>query len=740
MWARVSYLEFRDIAAGTRSFDEIAAFSGSVVTVSDERSFSRIYEEAQVTANCFRLLGQQPIVGRDFTTADESPDAPPVVALTYGLWERRYGKDPNLIGQTIRLNGVPTTVIGVMPHGLTFPSLGNFAELWRPFIRTANADKRDARNLVVVGHLAPGVAEKTAQAEVETLARTLERTYPLTNAGMGFVLSTFHERFFGPQGTAVFLAMLGAAALLLLIACANVANLLLARSLARTRDMAVRIALGAGRWRVIRQILVESLLVSVAAGVLGWVVAQGAVRTFDFVVTEYQPSRPLWIDFSMDTRVWLYLAGISLGIGMLVGLAPALRLAKVDLSATLKDGGRTVRTDVRSRRLSGLLIIIQTALAVVLLAGVGLMGRSFLNIYHAPLGVNAANVLTMSVALPSQAKYLRPEDQIAFYERLKTRLASLSEVESVALASHLPTSGASRFPFELDNSPVDGARRPTLSAVTIDPDYFRVWQVRPSQGRSFMETDDAAEMPVVIVNEAFASRSWPGDNAIGRRLRLFRGDMPEGWRTVVGIVPNIVQNDVSPRQIDPLVYVPFKQMPRATLRIMVRARVATASLAAFFQRAVQALDPDVPVTGVLSMDERLAQNYWFLALFGTFFAIFAAVAAILAAVGVCAIVAQAASRRTQEIGVRMALGASAGNVLKLIFVQGMRPVAVGSIVGLGGAFMATRFLRILIRVSPTDPATFIGSSAVLIALAALGCVVPAWRAARIQPMSALRHD
>jgi predicted permease len=369
------------------------------------------------------------------------------------------------------------------------------------------------------------------------------------------------------------------------------------------------------------------------------------------------------------------------------------------------------------------------------------MVRTFLNVYRASLGVNTNNILTMRLALPD-SRYPKAADQIAFHERLKPRLQALPGVSSVDIANFLPTGGSSSFPYELEGVPqVSSQRRPTLSALVIGPDYFRAVDVRPQSGRVFTDADGVSGPPVAIVNQSFAGKFWPGQDPIGKRLRLYTAGTPEPWLQVVGVVPNIVQNDISPRQIDPLIYIPYRQKPQADMAIVARTIVPPGTLATAFRREIQAVDSDLPIYNLWTMQERLERNYWFYRILGVLFVIFAGIALFLASIGLYAVMAHSVSQRTQEIGVRMAMGATARAILRLLFTQGMLRVAVGVAIGLVGAFAVTRVLKaILVQVAPADPMTFATASVVLAIAAALGCWIPARRAMRVDPMVALRHE
>jgi putative ABC transport system permease protein len=734
--AGVSYPDFRDWRAQAHSIEEMAAYSGEGVNYSDKTGLPELYNSSRITANSFRAIGQTPILGRDFLPDDEKPGATPVALLSYGLWERRYGKDPAVVGRSVRLNDIPTTIIGVMPSGFTFPGT---SDLWTPYVPGADSEKREVRRLVAFGRMRDGVTEKSARTEIEGIARRLEKAYPATNQGISAVVHSFGEAFNGPQITIVFSAMLGAVGFVLLIACANVANLLLGRAVGRIREISVRIALGASRWRVIRQLLVESVILSVTGGVIGWLIAIWGVRAFDRVVVPL--GKPAYIDFSMDYHVFAYLIAVSLGTGVLFGLVPALRLSRVDLNSALKDGDRASSGGGRGKYLSALLVVTEMALAVVLLVGAGLMIRSFLDASAISTGININNVLTMRLQLP-ETKYPKDEDLVAFHDRLNRQLSAVPGVTAISIASNLPSGGALSFPFELEGAPpVDEKRRQNLNALVIGPSYFRAVDVRPLRGRTFTEGDGIAGPPVILVNQRFTERFWPNDDPIGKRLRLFQGSTPDAWATVIGIVPEILQ-DNGDRVHEPLIYIPYRQKPQRDMAVVARTAVAPAGLGTAFRKSVQSIDEDLPVYRLLTMEERLDQNYWQWRVFGTLFAIFAGIALALASVGLYAVIAHSVSQRTKEIGVRMALGASSRQILALVFSQGIVQMAIGLALGLAGAFGVTRILRTILAgsVSPTDPATFAAAASILALAAVLGCYIPARRATNVDPVVALRDE
>jgi predicted permease len=733
----LSYPDFMDWRAQATAFEDMAVVHGVSVSLSDTTGFPESRDASEVSAETFRLVGARPMLGRDFAASDHAPGAAHVAILSYRFWERRYGRDPAIVGRIIRVNSTPTTVIGVMPEGFAFPQK---QDLWVPLVRTPAVQSRDRRDLwFAFGRLSNGATLESARAEMTAIGERLAREYPATNRDYRPAVRTFNEFFIGSNENLVYKTMWGAVAFVLLIACANLANLMLARAMGRTREMSVRVALGAGRWRIARQLVTESLLLAAAGGALGWWIAHAAVRVYS--LAERGPGLVSWrvLDYTMDYRILAYLAAITIATGVLFGLAPVGRLSKLDVNGSLKDGDRDAGTGVAGTRLSSLLVTAEVALAVVLLTGAGLMIRSYLSVSTTDPGVTTENVLTGYVQLPA-SRYSHAEQQTTFFERLEQRLEALPGVESVTLASALPTWGSRSVPYELsDQARVDDEHRLATPALVVGPEYFRTLEASVLAGREFRDGDDAAHLPVAVVNEDFASRHWPGEEALGKRLRLFEGATPGAWLTVVGVASNIVQSAAT-RPFEPIVYVSNRQTSRSALWVLARTRVAPAGLANDFRREVQALDADLPVTlGPYALEERMAEGHWDSELYAVLFLVFAATALLLAAVGIYAIVSYAVSRQTQEIGVRVAVGANVRDILVLVFREGMRPVGVGILLGVAASLVVGRVLEsMLAQVSPADPAAFAVATGVLVLVAMLGCWLPARRAMRVDPVAALR--
>ena len=576
----VSYRDFLDYRAQAKSFEGMAIVHGISKMLSDDNGFPENLDVTEASAGTFHVVGQRPIMGRDFAPSDEINGAAPVAMLNYTFWERRYGKDPTIIGRTVRLNGTPTTVIGIMPRGFSFPQK---LELWVPLVQTPTVLRRENRDTwMAIGRMAPGVTVESAQAEMDTIGKRLAIAYPLSNRDIHPLVQKFHEFFIGPNATLLYGSMWSAVGFVLLIACANLANLMLARAIGRSREISVRIALGAGRWRIVRQLLIESVMLSTMGGVLGWLIAKWGVHAYQLAMI-YKSSW-LILDYTMDSRVLGYLIAISIGTGLLFGLAPALRLSKLDVNASLKDGGRGATGGGRGKHLSSLLVIGEMALAVVLLAGAGVMIRSFLKIHTAEVGARTENILVALLTMPDGTSAAA---QVSFFDRLKTRLEAVPGVESMVMADSLPTWGSRHIPCEFAGAQaVDASARPRLSTLVVSPGYFPALGASLLSGRDFNERDGPSGVPVAIVNQRFAAKFWPGADAIGKRLRLFGGKTPEPWLTVVGVASNIIQDDATRQVFGPVIYLPYRQKPEANMWILARTRVPPQSLMNAFRSEI----------------------------------------------------------------------------------------------------------------------------------------------------------
>jgi len=739
-----SYQDFEDWRAATRTFAGLAAYNAQTMNVSDEGRAPERFQGPYLSANTFKLIGQAPLLGRDFLPDDDRPGAASVVILGNGIWKNRYGSDPGVIGRSVKVNDVPSTVIGVMAEGFKFPSN---ADLWLPLAQMPSLaeQKRDVRNIEVFGRVAAQVTVPQAQSDMATIAAKLAHDYPDTNKDVTVRVMTFNDRANGGPIKVIFLSLMGAVAFVLLIACANVANLLLARSASRAREMSVRISLGATRGRIVRQLLVESVLLSVVSGLLGLALAYAGVRMFDAVTQDV--GKPYWIKFTMDAQVFAFFAAVCLGTGIVFGLAPALHVAKADLNEVLKEGGRSGSSGIRARRWTSVLIVAELALTLVLLTGAGLMMRSFLTLYHLDVGVETSHLLTMRLALPTP-KYPTLDHRRIFYERLDQRLAGIGGIQAATIATHMPLGGGNARLLAIDGRPAAaGELRPTVTLVTVGPRYFETLGLRLLRGRMFDALDGTAGHDTVIVNQRLAAMHFAGDDPIGRRIKLTPDGPPAPgasepvWMTIVGISPTIRQGNFQEAEPDPVAYVPLRALAPSFSMLIIKAERDAASLTSLAREEVRAIDPDLPLFGILTMDQQLAQQRWPFRVFGTMFAIFAFIALALSAVGLYAVTAYSVSQRTQEIGVRMALGAQAPQVWWLILRRSIVQMAVGLTIGIGGALGVGKLLEsVLVQTGTRDPVTLMSIVALLVVVSIAACFWPARRATRLDPVSALRYE
>ena len=737
----VSFKDYEDWRGSARSFAGLAAFGTTVMNVSDGGRTPERYSGPYISANAFALIGQRPRLGRDFTADDDRPGAEPVVILGHGVWRTRYGSDPAIVGRTIKVNEVLSTVVGVMPEGFKFPV---DADLWVPLALLPNlADvKRDVRYLQVFGRLAAGVRGAQAGEELEAIAARLAHDHPDTNKDVRATVMTFNERYNGGPLRLVLLTLMGAVAFVLLIACANVANLLLARSAQRAREISVRVSLGATRRRIVQQLLVESILLALISGVLGLALSIGGIRLF---ATAFEGvGAPYWIQFTLDRRVFAFLSLVALGTAFLFGLVPALHASKTDVNEVLKDGGRSGGGALRTQRWTGALVVAELALTLVLLAGAGFMMRSFLALYRMDVGIDTSQLLTMQLALANE-KYPTPAQKSAFYDRLDDRLAAIAGVKSATIATSVPHGGGLRRQLDIQAQPrTTGEAAPEVTMVLVGPRYFETIGLPLVRGRPLNSTDGAPGDEAVVVNQQFVAKHLNGKDPLGLRIRLIDAssrDAAPGYATIVGVVPNVRQRDVQQAEPDPVVYAHFRTAPTWFMALVVRTEGRAGEATALIREEVHAVDADLPLFNVQTMDDILAQRRWPFRVFGAMFGIFALIALILAAVGLYAVTAYAVTQRVQEIGLRMALGAQSGQVVWLIMRRVLVQLAIGLVLGIAGAVGVGRVLRsLLVQTSSTDPVTLTGIAIVLLGASIIACARPAYRATRLDPVAALRSD
>jgi predicted permease len=741
----ISIRDFEDWRAAARTFSDLSfVFSGSF-NVGEEGRAPEQYFGSYVSANFFKMLRVAPQLGRDFFREEDKVGAQPVVLISSSVWTLRYGRDPSTIGRTIRLNSVAATIIGVMPDGFRFP---NDADVWMPFgtLPTAITDQpRQARGFVSIGRLADGVTVDQARAELSAIGARLATEYPTTNKDLAPNAEQFSRRVVGPQIRLLFWALMGAVAFVLLIACSNVANLLLARAAHRTNEISVRVAVGASRWRVVRQLLVESILLSLIAGGLGLLFSYAGIRWFD--AETQNVGKPYWMTFTMDWRTLSFFVAICLATEIIFGLAPALHVSRTNVFETLKEGGRSAAGGVRVRRWSAALVVAQLALTLVLLAGAGFMMRSFLTMYQMDIGIRTDRMLSMQMIL-SARKYPSLDDRATFLRRVDEEFASLGDIEAASTATNSPFGGGAQRQLELDGrAAAPGDRPPLVTMLSVGSRYFDTIGVRPVQGRVFAASDGEAGHESAIVNQRLVALHLAGRDPIGRQIRLTE-ETPTGnpatWVTVIGVVPNVRQrNNNQEREPDPIVYIPHRQnitMARAAT-VLARARTDTAHAAQALREAMRLIDPDQALFNLRTLDESLAQQRFMLRIFSVMFTTFAAIALVLAAVGLYAVTAYTVTQHTRDIGMRMVLGAQPGQVIWLFLRRAFVQLGIGLTIGLAGAFGVGQLLQtLLVQTSSRDPVTLVSIVALLVVVAVAACIWPARHATRLDPLVALRHE
>jgi putative ABC transport system permease protein len=741
---KLSLLEVEDINKQARLFEGFASFLVSQYNVTGGGPPEAI--TASINSwNLFDLLGVKPLLGETWPQSHERQRVFNIV-LSHRVWQRRFGGDQNIVGKKIMLDAAPYEVLGVLPPGFDFPlDIG----LYRCVARD-DFDSRSIRESGVIARLKPGVTIEQARTELDQLAREWERSYPDTNAGVRLVVTPMREHWIG--GASAYLWLLfGAVSFVLMIACVNVINLMLSAAITREKEMAIRAALGAGRARLIRQMLTESLSLTLMGGLLGFGLAAVCVRLMSNLL---RFDLPAWMKVGVDRRALLFTFVVSVVAGALAGLVPALRASKPDLNETLKEGGKSSSGggNLRARRL---LAPAQAALALVLLIGAGLMLQSFSRLQRVELGFDPDRLLTMKMD-PPWSKYGVVEQTAPFYRRVVEEVERIPGVEAVAFNDSLPLAGqdvregANKLTVEIEGQPRDEQERnPYVNAQIVNHGYFRAMKIPLRAGRFFDERDQTQTERVVVISERLAERFWPGQNPLGRRIRLGRrsenyrldgNTKEEPWHVVAGVSGNVRQRGaLGEAGLD--VYLCDQQEFAPESYLAVRAKVDPLTLAEAVKRAVWKVDPEQSVFDIHTMEQRVLNTIWQQRLAGVVFALFAGLALALAAVGIYGVMSYAVSQRTREIGVRMALGAQVPDVLKMVLGEGLKLTLTGVAIGLIAALaMALLMKSLLYGVGVIDPLTFAVAPALLAATAMVACWIPARRAARTDPLTALRFD
>ena len=732
----VSYPNFRSWQAGNHTLSNVGIYTSTSYNLANSDGAAYV-PGGQVSWTMFRTLGVAPALGRDFREEEDRVGAPKVIMLSDRVWHDRFDAKRDVLGKQITVNGMPHTVIGVMPAGFEFPTASG---AWTT-MQLDPLNNRGNHSWQVMGRLKPGSTIEQVHGELNRIAATLEEQYPSSNTGWGVDVQTLRDFQVG-NFRPVLMIMMASVAFVLLIACANVANLLLARAAVRSKEMAVRVALGANSWRIVRQLLIESVLVALVGATGGVAFAYAFLQ---WIKANILGGIPFWMKFTIDAPVLLFTTGVAIATGILFGLVPALQAARPNLTETLRDAGARGTSVGRARqRLRSGLVVSEVALSVVLLVGAVLLIRSFVGMQSVKPGFDPGNLLTMRVTLSGPA-YDSTYKRFAFWDRFLTQINARPGIVSAAIANNIPLSGNNNNSFiGVENQPAKLGEEPLLEIRWVSPNYLATMKIPLLRGRMFNEqewADTGVTGRVAVVNQNMAQRFWPNQEALGKRFKFGSAvDTLNRWITVIGVTADIKDRQLT-SPLDLQGYMPYRQGGWNSAVIVVRTRGNPALATPTVLAALKQGDPLLPAYRILSMDANIQTSYWQQALYGKMFGAFAAIALVLAAVGVYGVISYAVSQRTQEIGVRVALGAQRGDVLRLIVGHGALLGGVGVAIGLVGALGATRFLRtMLFGVSPFDVASFIGVAGLLGIIAVLASYIPARRAARVDPVEALRYE
>jgi len=737
----VSIHDFADWREQQTSFQDIAAYFTETVNVAGTEGRPVRYLGIYGSAHLFDLLGVRPILGREFRPEEDHPSTPPVIILSYRAWQDRFRGDPDIIGRAIRANGEMTTIVGVMPEKFDFDGQ---VEAWLPLRIDPLAYPRgsgpalEATTIQTVARLKDGVSLEEAQTEMTAIAGRLAAEHPETNEGVGVVVMRLIETYVGEQAVSLLYVMLSAVFGVLLIACANVANLLLARTVLRSKEVAIRTALGSGRFRTVSQLLSETVVLAIAGAVLGLVIARIGTGAFNAALASQQT--PNWLVARLDPAVIAFVVGLTLLATLFAGTVPALRASRTDINEILNDEARG-SSGLRLGRVSKGLVVAEIALSCGLLVAAALMIRTVVAVAHFDYGFTTDNIFTARIGLVEK-DYPTKEDQLRFYDELLRRLEDRPGVQSVSLTSDLPANGGMMQALSLEGvAYATDQDHPLARRVVITPGYFDTIEVSVVRGRLFTGADGPESLPVAIVNERFVELFLADEDPIGKRIKL--GDEDEPWRTIVGVAPDLhlggAAGVINPRHEG--VYIPLAQNIINFMSLFMRTEQPPMSLTAMVQDEVNAIDPNLPLYYVRSLNELFALNTWFYRVFGTLFMVFGFSALALATIGLYGVMSFSAGNRRREIGLRMALGAHARDVLMLVLKQGAVQLAVGLALGLGLAALLSRTLGILLfGVEPWDPLVFSAVVLTLIVAGLAACLIPSRRAATVDPMEALRYE
>ena len=734
--AAVSYLDLRDLREANRSFTEIGAVQTRSLTIANAGAEPERYVGGAVSWDLFPLLGIAPAIGHGFSADDDRPGGGGVVLLSDAVWTTRYHSDSGVVGRTVLINGVPTVVVGVMPPGFEFP---NNQKLWVPLSPFASTDARDARSLLAFARMKPGVTVEMASEDAAAIGSRLGQQYPATNESWNLRLLTMRQRFIPPDVTLVIWLMMAGVTLVLLIACSNVANLLLARASARRREIAVRTAIGAARGRVIRQLLTESLVLALASVPLGILLAEIGTR---LIAADMPPdSVPYYIHWEMDWRSLGYAVLVAVVTAVVFGLFPALQMTRGNLHESLKEGTRG--NSARRSVLRSTLVVIQVSLALVALVGALLFVRTFQNLDGYDFGFDVRPLMTMRFALPG-ATYDPTDAKLRRVEDILARVEGLSGVQSAFVSNYVPLSGGGGGgEVVIEGRPEEHGSQAQITLIGVTPHYLKTVGTPLVAGRDFTDAEGVSHTTAALVNQAMVKRFWPDGVAIGRRFHMRSPDEAGSWFTVIGVVRDSRLYGVDPQNDSPApaAFVPYAYQQFLANGLTIRVSGDPASITPAAREAIHASDPNVPIYQVRTMDEQRRLDYWQYGLYGWIFGTIGIVGMVLAGVGLYGVLSYSVAQRTQEIGVRVALGAGRREVLTLIIGYGLVLAGIGIVVGLVLAPVSTWLAKsLLYNVSPFDPLTFTAVAAFLVLVAILASWLPAIRATRVDPLTALRGE
>ena len=739
----LSYPDIADLRSMNATFENVAAYDESSVTLTGAGDPMHL-ASARVNANMFSLLRVAPVLGRGFAEGDDRAGNY-VTVLSHSLWRSLFHADPNVIGQAVSIDGRSYTIVGVMPAGFAFPLDSDPPKLWTTYSGLAtpvngqkpDSEERGSHFLAAIARLKTGVTMQQANQDTQLVGQRLAKQYADTNKYLGLWAEPALSALVGDVRPQLYI-LLGAVGLVLLIGCANVANLLLARATGRQREIAIRAAMGASRGRIVRQLLVESGLLAIAGGTCGLIVAVWGTALFSRLAANQIPRLA---GASLDGRVLGFTLAASVLTGLIFGLAPAMQLSRLPLTETLKESGRGAGQSARQNRSRNLLVASEMTLAVVLLTGAGLLIKSLLKLENVNPGFNPHGLISYTVDLPD-SRYPKSSQAEEFFRQLYQRVRAIPGVQSASGTVPLPLSGDTiRTGYDIEGRPLGNNDSPHVHFRGVGPDYFRTMEIPLLEGRVFNAGDTAGKTDVIIVNKELVAESFPGENPIGKRIKPgISTDGKEPWREIVGVVGDVKHQSLD-RGDTPECYVPEDQIGFGSMSGVVRTSLDPASLIPAIREQVKAIDKDVPVYGVKTMDDYVAESVALPRLDSTLLGIFAGIALVLAVIGIYGVMSYGVSQRTNEIGIRMTLGARPTDILRLVLGQGLGIALMGVGIGIVGSLGATQLLsKLLFGVSPADPITFAGVVVGLVICASLACYIPARKATRVDPMVALRHE